>query len=163
MDPDSAHKSWWQISEIVFGIPLLIAIALQVSVPFAFLGAVLRIVIIPVGVAFIILGIMLITFARQEFVKHDQRTDPGHPTTDIITTGVFSISRNPIYLGASCLVLGIALGFDLPWVLLLLIPALVACHYILIAPEEKYLAEKFGEDYQSYVASVHRWIGRARK
>jgi protein-S-isoprenylcysteine O-methyltransferase Ste14 len=44
----------------------------------------------------------------------------------------------------------------------LLIPSLVACHYILIAPEERYLAAKFGEEYRMYSASVQRWIGRAR-
>jgi protein-S-isoprenylcysteine O-methyltransferase Ste14 len=44
----------------------------------------------------------------------------------------------------------------------LLIPSLVACHYILIAPEERYLVAKFGEEYRIYSATVQRWIGRAR-
>jgi protein-S-isoprenylcysteine O-methyltransferase Ste14 len=57
---------------------------------------------------------------------------------------------------------GITLAANLPWVLVLLIPALVACHYVLIAPEERYLAAKFGEEYRRYAASVHRWIGRIR-
>ena len=45
----------------------------------------------------------------------------------------------------------------------LLLPALVACHYVLIGPEERYLAARFGEEYCMYAASVHRWIGRARR
>ena len=87
------------------------------------------------------------------------RPHPGYPTSRIITTGVFSISRNPLYLGGVCFLLGIALVANLPWALVLLMPALVACHYVLIAPEERYLAAKFGEDYQRYAATVHRWIG----
>ncbi len=55
-----------------------------------------------------------------------------------------------------------ALAFNLPWVLVLLLPAIVACHYVLIAPEGRYLAGKFGEKYHVYAATVHRWIGRAR-
>jgi protein-S-isoprenylcysteine O-methyltransferase Ste14 len=32
----------------------------------------------------------------------------------------------------------------------------------LIAPEERYLATKFGDEYRMYAASVHRWLGRTR-
>ena len=51
--------------------------------------------------------------------------------------------------------------FNLPWSLVLLLPAFVACHYVLVAPEERYLAAKFGIEYAQYAASVHRWLGRA--
>ncbi len=78
----------------------------------------------------------------------------------LVTTGVFAISRNPLYFGGVCILVGIALALSLLWVLVLLLPALVACHYVLIAPEERYLAAKFGEEYRLYAASVHRWIGR---
>ena len=112
------------------------------------------------GLAF--LGTVIIILARRQFTQHGQPTDPGRPTSQIITTGVFSISRNPLYLGGICIVVGIALALNLPWVLVLLIPALVGCHYVLVIPEERYLAAKFGEEYRTYAASVHRWIGRAR-
>ena len=52
----------------------------------------------------------------------------------------------------------IALAINLPWVLILLLPALVACHCVLIVPEEKYLAAKFGEQYTRYAASVHALV-----
>ncbi len=162
MPKDAAHERWWQISEVVFGIPLLIAIALQLTVPLSLPGGSLRLAFILVGAGLVVLGIALIVLTRREFARHGQWTDPGHPTSKIITTGVFSFSRNPLYLGAVCLLAGIALAFNLPWVLVLLVPAIVACHYILIAPEERYLADKFGEEYARYTATVHRWIGRSR-
>lgn len=77
--------------------------------------------------------------------------------------GIFSISRNPLYLGGICFLAGIALAVNLPWALALLAPAIVACHITLIAPEERYLAAKFGEKYRAYSASVHRWWGRSRQ
>ncbi len=162
MPTDAAHKSWWQISEVVFGIPFLIAIALQLTVPLLFPRGFLTPAFILVGAALIVLGVALIVLTRREFARQGQRTDPGHPTSKIITTGVFSVSRNPLYLGAVCLLAGIALAINVPWVLVFLVPALVACHYVLIAPEERYLADKFGEEYAGYTATVHRWIGRAR-
>jgi protein-S-isoprenylcysteine O-methyltransferase Ste14 len=59
-----------------------------------------------------------------------------------------------------CVLVGVALALNLPWVLVLLLPALIACHFILIAPEEQYLAARFGDEYREYAATVHRWIGR---
>jgi protein-S-isoprenylcysteine O-methyltransferase Ste14 len=161
MSANSAHKSWWQISEVVFGIPFLVAIALQLVEPFSLPRGFLRIVFIIGGIAFIILGLTFIIFARREFTRHGQPTDPGHPTTSIVTESVYSLSRNPIYLGAASFLIGIDLAVDLPWGLILLLPSLVACHYILIKPEERYLVARFGDEYRSYANKVHRWIGRS--
>lgn len=163
MSTDAAHRRWWQIFEVVFGIPLLAAIALQLALPLSLPLGFLTPLIIPGGAAFIIVGAILVILARREFAQHQQPTDPGRSTSRLITTGVFSISRNPLYLGGSFIVVGIALAFNLPWVLVLLLPALIGCHYILVAPEERYLTAKFGEEYRTYAASVHRWIGRARR
>jgi protein-S-isoprenylcysteine O-methyltransferase Ste14 len=55
------------------------------------------------------------------------------------------------------------LAVNLPWALALLALAIVACRIILVAPEEQYLAARFGEKYRAYSASVHRWWGRARR
>lgn len=161
MSKDVAHKSWWQVFEVIFGIPFLAAIALQLAVPLSLRRGFLKPAIIPTGAALIIVGAALVVLARRELAHHGQPTDPGHPTSKVVTTGVFSVSRNPLYLGGVCILVGIALAVNLPWVLVLLLPALVACHYVLIVPEERYLAAKFGKDYRTYAASVRRWVGRA--
>ena len=160
MSTDVAHQQGWQIFEVVFGIPCLAAIVLQLAVPLAFPGGFLTPALIPGGAALIFAGAILVVRARREFTQHGQPTDPGLATSKIVTTGVFSVSRNPLYLGGVGVLAGIALAVNLPWVLVLLLPALVACHYILIAPEEWYLAARFGDEYALYAASVHRWLGR---
>lgn len=157
-----AHKGWWQTFEVVFGIHLLAAIALQLAVPLSLPRGFFTGVFILGGAVLIIAGTALVILARRELARYGQPTDPGHPTSKIIITGVFSVSRNPLYLGGICVLAGIALAVNLPWVLVFLLPAAVACHYILIAPEERYLAAKFGEEYALYRISVHRWLGRAR-
>jgi protein-S-isoprenylcysteine O-methyltransferase Ste14 len=68
-----------------------------------------------------------------------------------------------LYLGGISIVVGIALALNLPWLLVLLLPALVGCHYILVVPEERYLARTFGAEYRTYVTSVRRWLGRAQR
>lgn len=160
MSNDAAHKSWWQIFEVVFGIPFLAALVMQRVLPISFPRASTTPVLILGGALLIFVGVALVVLARREFARYGQPTDPGRPTREIVTTGAFSISRNPLYLGGVCILAGISLAFDLPWVLILLLPSVVACHYILIAPEERYLAARFGEKYGAYTATVHRWFGR---
>ncbi len=157
---DSAHRSPWEISEVVFGIPLLIGIVLQWIAPLSLPQGILRQALIPAGIVLLIAGIGFIVFARRELAHYDQPTDPGHPTSRLVNTGVFSISRNPLYLGIVLALSGVGLALNILWILVLLIPAIIVCHYVLIAPEERYLGNKFGKEYLGYVASVNRWLSR---
>jgi protein-S-isoprenylcysteine O-methyltransferase Ste14 len=152
MSNDAAHTRWWETFEVVFGIPFLIAIALQLTLPLPLPRTFLTPARIPLGAALIIIGLAVVLLARRELAQQGQPTDPGRATSTVVTTGVFAVSRNPLYLGGVCMLIGIALAVGLPWVFVLLLPALVACHYLLIAPEERYLAARFGEDYARYAA-----------
>ncbi len=160
MSNDTAHKRWWQIFEVVFGIPFLVAIALQRVKSISLPGEFLMPAIIPTGSFLIVVGVSLVVLARREFARYGQPTDPGLSTSKIVTTGVFSVSRNPLYLGGIFILAGISFAFNLPWVLILLIPSIIICYYILVVPEERYLLARFGEQYQAYAMAVHRWIGR---
>jgi len=162
MTYETAHKEWWQTFEVIFGIPLLIAIALQRVVPFSLPRGQLTLVFVFTGIALLIPGLILVVRARREFRRYGQPTDPGQPTHKIVTTGVFSFSRNPLYLGGIVFLIGLAFVLNLPWLLVLLLPAIVACHSILIVPEERYLRGKFGEEYRLYAERVGRWIGRKK-
>jgi protein-S-isoprenylcysteine O-methyltransferase Ste14 len=162
MSTDSAHKSYWETADVVFGIPMLIGIAIQFIVPLSLPQGILRQASITVGSLCIAIGLGFIVLARREFASFSQPTDPGKPTGKVVTTGVFSLSRNPLYLGVVGLVAGAAMVLNFLWILVSLVPAIIACHYVLIAPEERYLTAKFNEEYRTYTASVHRWFGRGR-
>jgi protein-S-isoprenylcysteine O-methyltransferase Ste14 len=157
---DSAHKSGWEIAEVVFGVPFLVGVGLHFVVPLSLPQGALRLLLIPIGVVLIVAGISLIILARREFARYAQPTDPGHPTSKIIKTGVFAISRNPLYLGVAAVFLGIALTLNMLWTLVTLLASMVLCFFVLIVPEEHYLAAKFGQEYAEYIAAVHRWLGR---
>jgi len=157
---DTAHKSPWEISEVIFGIPFLISIAIHLIVPISLLRGIIRQSLIAVGITFIIIGIIFIVLAHREFTKFGQSMEPGQVISKIIDTGVFSVSRNPLYLGIVIVFIGIALVLDVFWILIFLIPEIILCQYILIAPEERYLQNKFGKEYLVYATSVRRWFGR---
>lgn len=115
---------------------------------------------ISIGAILVGIGLAIVMATRRLFSQTSQPTDPGRPTTRIITTGIFSWSRNPLYLGGVAFMLGLAALLSSVWLLIILVPATIAAHFILILPEEEYLAAKFGEAYRQYARSVHRWFGR---
>lgn len=159
MNNEAAHSTYWRTSDVVFGGPLLLALALQWLVPLALPQGDFRPLSLIVGVALILVGLALIVLARRELRRHNQPADPGRPTSALVTSGVFAISRNPLYLGVACLLVGVALAFHVLWVLIMLVPSLILCQYVLIAPEERYLLAHFGEDYRAYMSRVGRWLG----
>jgi protein-S-isoprenylcysteine O-methyltransferase Ste14 len=150
------------VFEVIFGVPFLAGIGLQWAVPVARPRGLVAAAPVLVGAALVVTGLTFVVLARRALARHGQPTDPGLPTNKLVTEGVFSVSRNPLYLGGVCLLAGMALVLNLLWSLALLVPAIVACHYLLIAPEERYLAAKFGAEYAHYTASVCRWLGRKR-
>ena len=84
---------------------------------------------------------------------------PGNqPTTNIVRTGPFRFSRNPIYLSFFLLQLGIALWIGSPWMLATLLPAAAVVARVVVRREERYLESSFGQQYASYRDSVRRWL-----
>ncbi len=157
---DAAHKSRWEIAEVVFGAPLLAGIGMQLAAPLALPQGPIRQGSIPAGVALIAAGLWVLVLARRELARFGQPTDPGQPTSRLVTTGVFAMTRNPLYLAAVVALAGVGLTLDALWVLVTLPVSIVVCLYVLIFPEERYLAAKFGAEYAEYSASVNRWLGR---
>ena len=84
--------------------------------------------------------------------------DPYSPTSALVTTGPYRLSRNPGYLAMALLYAGIALVSDTPWAFATLIPALLVIRYGVIAREERYLERLFGEEYARYRSRTRRWI-----
>ncbi len=102
------------------------------------------------------LGIFVLAAAQQKQTGNDP--NPHSPTVSIITSGPYSFSRNPIYLGVALLQAGIALWLGSVWVLASVLLALVLVNFLAIRPEETYLERKFGDAYLQYKGSVRRWI-----
>jgi protein-S-isoprenylcysteine O-methyltransferase Ste14 len=110
------------------------------------------------GLALLALGILLLAAGLLQFRRHGTPVPPHRPTTALVTTGVYRISRNPLYLALTALYLGIGLLLPSLPVLVLVLPVLVAMRYGVIAREERYLEGKFGDAYRDYKTRVRRWL-----
>jgi protein-S-isoprenylcysteine O-methyltransferase Ste14 len=111
-----------------------------------------------IAAAVIALGIALIVSARVLFVRTGQSPVPWKPTPSLIGSGPYRFTRNPMYLGATTILLGLGLMMDNGWVGALALPALAVVHYIAVLPEERYLQERFGGDYVAYMDRVRRYL-----
>ncbi|MHB1008560.1 MAG: methyltransferase family protein [Propionibacteriaceae bacterium] len=81
-----------------------------------------------------------------------------HRTTSLVTSGVFARSRNPIYAADALILAAYAAWLGRP-LALLGVPALAAALHPQIRAEEAALGERFGSEYEAYLARVPRWVG----
>lgn len=112
----------------------------------------------PLGFLLVLGAITMAGLAVREMVAAGTNLDVRKPTRTIVTSGVFGLSRNPIYLGMVLLCLGVALFAGSLWLLVSTPVFAAVLQYGVIAREEAYLEEKFGADYLRYKARVRRWI-----
>ena len=92
---------------------------------------------------------------------HRARTNilPHRAADRLVTDGVFAISRNPIYLGNTLLLIGVAMALPSLWMAAGALLAAVLVDRLAIRREERHLAARFGPAYADYAARVPRWIG----
>ena len=110
------------------------------------------------GLVFLAIGITLNVLADQTFKRLETTVKPFEESTALLTGGVFSISRNPMYLGMTLILLGIGnlLGSISPFTV---VPVFVALlDQVFIVQEERMLMDTFGEQFRHYQSRVRRWI-----
>lgn len=91
-------------------------------------------------------------------VRHRTTIVPHHPVSALVTTGIYRYSRNPMYTGLAIMVIGAAMLLGTWWPIILLPMALTAIRTLVIAPEERYLTERFDQTYRDYQQTARRWL-----
>jgi protein-S-isoprenylcysteine O-methyltransferase Ste14 len=106
----------------------------------------------------LVVGAVMAIAAATSFRRAGTPVVPFEPSTALVTGGWFRVTRNPMYLGLSLILFGVALidgtlGAFLP------LPVFVAIlHFRFIRAEERFLEGIFGEQYRVYRTQVRRWI-----
>lgn len=113
---------------------------------------------IAVGILLIGAGLLILVPEALNHKKAGSNVEPWKPTTTIIDTGLYAYSRNPIYVGMAVSYLGFTIASWSLGALLLLPLCLLVIRHFVIAREEAYLEDKFGDEYLIYKSRVRRWI-----
>lgn len=107
-----------------------------------------------------IAGLLIIAAGVITFRRADTTVDPLNPdkSTELVTSGVYRLTRNPMYLGFTLLLIAETVWFRSP--VSLVVPLLYAFYinYFQIIPEEKALTRLFGDKYDKYKSNVRRWF-----
>lgn len=110
------------------------------------------------GWGLVVLGLALAALAIREFRRHRTTVIPHQEPSALVTTGVYRLSRNPIYLADALILAGLCLIWDA--VLgLLLVPAFAQLIDLrFIRPEEDRLRAAFGPAFEAWSARTRRWL-----
>ena len=81
----------------------------------------------------------------------------GRKSIELITTGPYSICRNPLYIGTFILAIGVGLCFENLLIILLVLVIIIPAHMIVIRMEETHLESVFGKHYLMYKQRVSRF------
>jgi len=110
------------------------------------------------GVLIVLFGLWLNVDAFKLFQRTGQHPAPWKPSPELVLSGAYRFTRNPMYLGMTWIQVGLGLALNNLWISLLAAFSLLAVHFIAVLPEEGYLTEKFGDSYRSYLVKVRRYI-----
>lgn len=110
------------------------------------------------GIAGVALWIWLDGDAMARFRRAGTSPLPMRPSSALVSTGAYRLTRNPMYLGMTCLYAGLAVATGVILALALLPVVLLVVDRYVIAREERYLERKFGQPYLDYKRSVRRWL-----
>lgn len=103
-------------------------------------------------------GVGLIFYAAALFAARDTTKNPyGEPTSFVVVTP-YTLTRNPMYVGLTTVLLGFAVFFGSPAMLLAPIIFVIVIDRTVIPQEEKTLERLFGQQYLDYKIRVCRWL-----
>ena len=109
------------------------------------------------GVELIVAGVVLVIAANRAFRAARTSPEPWKPSTAVVSTGVFAYVRNPMYVGGTAALLGLAILLASDWMVVMTVVMAVVLHFGVVRREERYLTAKFGEPYVRYLRTVPRY------
>lgn len=113
-----------------------------------------------VAIAIALVGVAFGFTAMATFVRARTTINPTKPsaTSSLITSGVFRVSRNPMYLSLVLYLVAWAVYLS-NWLALLMVPVfMLYIDRLQIRPEERALSALYGSEYAEYKSRVRRWL-----
>jgi len=108
----------------------------------------------------LLIGVLLLFLAARLFRKHQTTVNPLKPeaASDLVTSGVFSLSRNPMYLGMLLILIALSMKFNPMGGILICSLFIGFITKFQIIPEETAMEKLFNNDYKAYRTKTRRWI-----
>ncbi len=112
-----------------------------------------------VGAAMLGTGVVLNVWAERLFRKSGVGVCPFSPVPNLVSTGPYRFTRNPMYLGMVLLSASWPLMMSLYWNLWPAAALAAWLHFRFVLPEEAFLRGRLGVGYLEYASRNPRWLG----
>jgi protein-S-isoprenylcysteine O-methyltransferase Ste14 len=143
---------------LLFIVPLLFGIWLHARQPWPIVEMPARAMTV-LGIAAVAAGLVLDLIAVGAFRRRGTTVLPAfRPTSAIVAAGPYRFTRNPMYVGMAIMYVGFSVVINTAWPLVFLPFSVLAVDRYVIRHEERYLAAKFGAEYDRYRQTVRRWL-----
>ena len=111
-----------------------------------------------VGIIGLIISLAIFFTSLNLFNSYKENPIPQAKTKRLIKTGIFAYCRNPMYLAFITFHFSMFLTFENVANLLSAVGLFIWINHYVIPIEEKYLNEKFGDEYERYLQAVKKWM-----
>ncbi|MBW4936216.1 methyltransferase family protein [Marinobacter sp. F4206] len=131
--------------------------ALSAALPGMYLPGWLR---LSVSLILLLLGVGVCAAGVLEFRRAQTTVDPRKPesSASLVSSGIYSVTRNPMYVGFTLVLLAVTVFLASPWSLLIVVAFVLYLNRYQIRPEEHALVEIFGPEFTEYQSRVRRWL-----
>jgi len=143
---------------VIYVVAIALSVVLGILYPLPWIGDIFGDLLFGVGWVALFGVAMLWITAIRVMMRAKTTFDPNAEPDHLVTSGPFGITRNPMYLANTLLLIGVAFITGIAWFLLFAFLAAFATQKLAIEKEEKILAAKFGKKYRDYAKRVRRWI-----
>ncbi|HYM70600.1 MAG TPA: isoprenylcysteine carboxylmethyltransferase family protein [bacterium] len=110
------------------------------------------------GAILILIAVALLLWGVREMRRAGTSESTAVPTSALVTTGPFRLSRNPLYVSLTLCYLGTMIAAQALWGLALAVVVLAVMRRGVIDREERYMERRFGAEYLRYKERVRRWM-----
>ena len=107
---------------------------------------------------FIVAGLALMLPAILNFLQTKNTLIPVKPASSLQVSGIYSVSRHPMYLGLLLIYIGVAFWIGNWWTFIFVPFLVVLINKLIIEKKEGYLERAFGDSFNEYKKKVRRWI-----
>ena len=117
------------------------------------------IIFLIIGIILILIGVSIFIYCTLIFLRLGHGTPaPIDPPRKLVIDGLYSYTRNPIYLGYFSILTGWYMIFGHFLLFIYLIIIMISIHLYVVRFEEPKLRKRFGKDYEDYFECVPRWL-----
>lgn len=158
MDEVHARPNRLPWPPLIYVVAIALSVLLHFAVPLPWLPSPMSDIMFAIGWLMVAGAVMIMVSALRALHRAGTTSYPHRASTHLVTGGAFALTRNPLYLANTMIMLAAGLIAGIVWFFPLAIGAAFATQKLAIEREEKHLQARFGKKFRDYAKRVRRWI-----